>query len=451
LNGAFASASQVAAGSSYEFNAAPAFIERDSMDSLSYELISGPAWLRVDAVTGILRGSPLFGDVGTSTARLRASDQFGGSVEWPCLLTVVAKPGLAVNFCRAGLETQVSPQENTDTLIQRSGLPGTLVWENQAINSGRGQGVYAGVEVRSFSSTSWQVGSSLLIGAADASQQVFYCYLDDGDGAPSYASGDQIGASVHVSGLDQFLANAGAAHYTVTVFMTSHQGGFQPVVIRAGAPVSPSGIVSPPLQTISPALVGDGNGFPQPTLPGSNAVRRACAKFGAMNQSSVTISCAARSGNLRGCIAGIAITPANSPAPSPAALGRGGYYEWASAHFGPDADDDSIAGETADPNRDGLDNLLAYAMGLDPMSAATPLLAVKQGDEIQLSYQANLGAAGVSLVLEWSADLGDAARWAPVDAAVEVLGLVGGAESRRVTVGPLSGESRRFFRLRASR
>ncbi|HEY6170555.1 MAG TPA: M60 family metallopeptidase [Verrucomicrobiae bacterium] len=48
------------------------------------------------------------------------------------------------------------------------------------------------------------------------------------------------------------------------------------------------------------------------------------------------------------------------------------FAAWRTLKFGTSAADNSIAGANADPDNDGLSNLLEYALGLDPLNASAP-------------------------------------------------------------------------------
>ncbi|MBS0660092.1 MAG: hypothetical protein JSR82_17775 [Verrucomicrobia bacterium] len=95
------------------------------------------------------------------------------------------------------------------------------------------------------------------------------------------------------------------------------------------------------------------------------------------------------------------------------------YAEWSLGYFTPaELADPNISGPNADPNRDGLPNLLAFAFGLDPRvssAVASPALPKIQPDGLggfQLTYRApNLPVGGVGVDLLGSNDL---QTWQPV-------------------------------------
>lgn len=146
--------------------------------------------------------------------------------------------------------------------------------------------------------------------------------------------------------------------------------------------------------------------------------------------------------------------------PASAPLVPDGYLAWVSARFGTAANDPNATAPIADPNRDGLPNLLAYAMGIDPLVPPAPGATAAQRGRLELvkgngtfgfTYQRDMTTSGVGLIIEQSDDLGQASSWAPAEVVEEILSQQSGIRTLRVTYTPLPGDPRRFFRLRASR
>ena len=96
------------------------------------------------------------------------------------------------------------------------------------------------------------------------------------------------------------------------------------------------------------------------------------------------------------------------------------YAAWSQSAFtAEELADPALSGPTGDVNGDGVANLLAYAMNLDPRAAvaASDLpTAVVSGDQAGLQFRRRAGDAGVTYQLERSLDL---QAWAPLADAVQ--------------------------------
>ena len=79
---------------------------------------------------------------------------------------------------------------------------------------------------------------------------------------------------------------------------------------------------------------------------------------------------------------------------------------WKLAHFGANANDAAIAGDTADPDHDGMANLLEYAFATNPNLASTnPFSASFSGNQFQIHFPRNTSASDITYVLETSSSL----------------------------------------------
>lgn len=144
------------------------------------------------------------------------------------------------------------------------------------------------------------------------------------------------------------------------------------------------------------------------------------------------------------------------------------FAAWQAVQFGPDSGAPLIAGEVADAEGDGLGNLLEFACGLDPLSAAGSAAALGTVTESGLNYLALTFSRvqlseGVRLSLEASSDL---QAWSPgssysstgsvpaTAATTEVSRVAAdGVESIvvRANAPLLPGKQRVHLRLRAER
>jgi hypothetical protein len=80
---------------------------------------------------------------------------------------------------------------------------------------------------------------------------------------------------------------------------------------------------------------------------------------------------------------------------------------WRLEEFGSDANTPAVAGDTADPDGDGIANLMEYGLGSDPhvISVSDLPLATIAANHLQLSFQRNTNATDVTYIVEASADL----------------------------------------------
>jgi hypothetical protein len=113
----------------------------------------------------------------------------------------------------------------------------------------------------------------------------------------------------------------------------------------------------------------------------------------------------------------------------------------------------------ADPNGDGVSNLLAYALGLDPLVTATPDLLPRieasANDPHNLFYRfrRNRIAADLDCAVMVSSTL-SGNDWSVLSLAGATVSDVegdDGVEEVSIPILPLGGESRRFFKLRVFR
>ncbi|MGH7941897.1 MAG: Calx-beta domain-containing protein [Limisphaerales bacterium] len=79
---------------------------------------------------------------------------------------------------------------------------------------------------------------------------------------------------------------------------------------------------------------------------------------------------------------------------------------WKLYYFGINANNAAIAGDSADPEDDGIPNLLAYAYAYDPLLVNTNPFACKvSGNRFQLDFPRNTSASDITYAVESSLDL----------------------------------------------
>jgi hypothetical protein len=127
---------------------------------------------------------------------------------------------------------------------------------------------------------------------------------------------------------------------------------------------------------------------------------------------------------------------------------------WRRASFTPaELADPSTSGDLADPDHDGLSNLMEYALGLppkDPTTANRPHASVATG-YLTLTYTRAKAAADVSLVVEQSNDL---ATWHSGTNYVQQVSVVDQGSTQLITMQtlvPVGASAANFVRLHATR
>ena len=111
--------------------------------------------------------------------------------------------------------------------------------------------------------------------------------------------------------------------------------------------------------------------------------------------------------------------------------------------------DTFLSAPEADPNRDGVDNLTAYALGIHPLTGAGAPLprAAQAGSERSLLYQKNTAATDVMFFVDHTADLRDPFSWQNVTTTNSVLGTVGAVQTIKAVV-PAEPGPHDYYRLR---
>jgi hypothetical protein len=132
------------------------------------------------------------------------------------------------------------------------------------------------------------------------------------------------------------------------------------------------------------------------------------------------------------------------------------YEAWRAKHFtSGELADPTVSGDNADPDGDGLANLLEYANGVDPRtSSPAPRLTAafdSEGTEPQfvVSFRRLLLAHEIDYTLESSDDL---KSWSSVSAETSERTLnQDGTVTTQTRIGMTEAPRTRFFRLRVSR
>lgn len=103
---------------------------------------------------------------------------------------------------------------------------------------------------------------------------------------------------------------------------------------------------------------------------------------------------------------------------------------------------------SADPEGDGLNNLLEFFMGLDPAVGDKGAIAVTvQGGQISMTYRKAKSATGVTGTAKWKSDLASPAAWSAAGVTDVLVSDQGVYEIRRASVAMGVGETLKFLRL----
>ncbi len=127
--------------------------------------------------------------------------------------------------------------------------------------------------------------------------------------------------------------------------------------------------------------------------------------------------------------------------------------QWRQTHFGANAGNPLLAGDLADPDFDGLNNLLEYALGLDPLvpagsAAVTDFETIGPDRFLRLTVTKNPAATDVSFSIQVTGDLTTPTSWSTSGTTIET----NTSTTLRVRDNtPVSSASPRDIRLRVSR
>jgi hypothetical protein len=131
------------------------------------------------------------------------------------------------------------------------------------------------------------------------------------------------------------------------------------------------------------------------------------------------------------------------------------FSAWQTTHFTPsEQSDPNISGPLADPDGDGIVNLLEYACSLDPKSPNSSTLPTQTGVEngfLTLTYSRSKGASDLAYFVEVSADLLNWVSGVPYTSTPTILSDDGITQTLKVKdLTPASTSGGRFIRLRVS-
>jgi poly(3-hydroxybutyrate) depolymerase len=141
-------------------------------------------------------------------------------------------------------------------------------------------------------------------------------------------------------------------------------------------------------------------------------------------------------------------------------VGASTYPEWKNTHFAALASDPVIAGDLADPERDGIGNLLEYALGGNPHAPSASILPelAAPAEGLRISFT-RLAPTDVTYVVQASTDL---MTWTPIatlaagsnawtgTATVQETGMGGTRDATVSDTAAISLGTRRYLRLQVT-
>ena len=274
------------------------------------------------------------------------------------------------------------------------------------------------------------LGSSIIVEESALSYTWAATAMPAGAGAPAFsANGTNAAKNTTTT-----FTHAGS--YTLTVTIADSGGGsvtssvpvtvtqlLTSVVVSAGTPVIGSQITQ---QFTATALDQFGNAL---AIQPSSFTWKATG-YGSVSSSGLyTAPYASGLANVSASSGGVSSGSAGVTASTP-------WKAWVASVFtDTQAQDPSVSGPSASPARDGVSNLLKYALNASPTTPASaasllPVFAIN-GNTISYTYRQNLAATDLSYVIEQSPDL---TTWTPVTPSTTVLSDDGSTRVIRATL-----------------
>ncbi len=128
------------------------------------------------------------------------------------------------------------------------------------------------------------------------------------------------------------------------------------------------------------------------------------------------------------------------------------WQSWQAANFGAATNDPAIAGATADLERDGIVNLMEFALALDPnVRSVISISIVRNGATLEFTYTRSKAAftGGATFTVEWSDTLATSS-WSTTGVAQTILTDNGTVQSVKATIPAGTGIPVRLVRLKVT-
>jgi subtilisin-like proprotein convertase family protein len=124
-------------------------------------------------------------------------------------------------------------------------------------------------------------------------------------------------------------------------------------------------------------------------------------------------------------------------------IGAAGYADWIAAFAVSDP------AMTADPDGDGLKNLIEYLLDSDPKTANSPIAFTTDATSISLTYRQSKLPTDATLVSEWSTTL-ESASWQTAGIVTTVIEENDGSKLLKASLVVDPAQSKKFLRLKAT-
>jgi hypothetical protein len=274
---------------------------------------------------------------------------------------------------------------------------------------------------------------------------------------PALAPGRYALRVARVAGSSTPYALAWRSSPTVTLAATVEAAAESAPAVPAGITVARTGPLTSPL-LVPLAWGGSAVSGTHYAAPPASVLIPAGSAVATVELTVIADSLAQGDRTVTCTVAGDFSLVAGVPAAATVTLRDKPYDAWRHARFtAPQLADPAVSGPEADPEADGLVNLLEYALGAEPLltdaPTAAPVLGVDAEGRPTLTYLQATGRVDLVYAVEWSADLG-APGWSTGAGVVTETARVPVAGGELVTVRAEATpvlEPLQFLRLRVTR
>jgi hypothetical protein len=382
--------------------------------------IGGSTWTNIPGATSSSYAISSVAAADTGSYRLVATNSAGSVTSNVATLTVQSYPlsasrGISVNWSQTGTAVILPSTEV-------AGVVGLANWDNRVpsattfTNLIDSTGAITSASVQLSAGGAWR---SFTAAASLPMQRLFASYWDITPGSPPAGTT----ATMTVNGLTY-------ASYDVYVYLATdgpNNARTAKLAVNGGTEVFAK-VMGSNSTTVFPTYMAEGSATSAATATLSNYV-----KFTGLTGASFTLVGTKVDGNY-GIVGFQIVNTASSLSPR---------ETWRQSHFGTTANSGQAA-DTADPDGDGLANLLEYAFGEDPTVANEgPAVVVATASGVLTLTFVHIDDPSLSYVVEASGDLTGVWTTAQTYTGFTVAGTTTFTDSVSLTAG-----SRRFLRVK---